>query len=162
MDKLNCKRYNKCEDIPVNKIISMLESKKKYKLRILDLGCGKNLIKQHFKLDSIFNIKGYDYVENNESGKNNESNITDISKLDEESDLIDICIYNQSLIGSNWRECLNEGKRVLRYGGEMIISELIERFDIVKEYLEKKLKMIIINVDYNESNRWFYINAIKQ
>ena len=40
----------------------------------------------------------------------------------------------------------------------MIIAESVERFNIVKEYLE----MNIINADYNESQRWFYINAIKQ
>ena len=40
----------------------------------------------------------------------------------------------------------------------MIISESVERYNIVKEYL----KMNIINADYNKSLRWFYINAIKQ
>ena len=65
----------------------------------------------------------------------------------------------------------------------MIISESVERFNIVKEYLETlsfsskkkirlpqnvkhsdetELEMNIINADYNESQRWFYINAIKQ
>ena len=39
-------------------------------------------------------------------------------------------------MGSNWKEYLTEGKRVLRYNGEMIISESVERFNIVKEYLE--------------------------
>jgi hypothetical protein len=38
----------------------------------------------------------------------------------------------------------------------------LEQFDIVKEYLETDLEMNIINADYNESQRWFYINAIKQ
>jgi hypothetical protein len=56
----------------------------------------------------------------------------------------------------------------------------LERFDIVKEYLETDLEMNIINADYNEithtlyeflpqnvkhsdeTHRWFYINAIKQ
>ena len=65
-------------------------------------------------------------------------------------------------MGSNWKDYLVEGKRILRYNGEMIISESIERFDIVKEYLETDLEMNIINADYNESQRWFYINAIKQ
>ena len=65
-------------------------------------------------------------------------------------------------MGANWKDYLVEGKRILRYNGEMIISESIERFDIVKEYLETDLEMNIINADYNESQRWFYINAIKQ
>jgi hypothetical protein len=65
-------------------------------------------------------------------------------------------------LGSNWKEYLTEGKRVIRYNGEMIISESVERYNIVKEYLETELEMNIINADYNESQRWFYINAIKQ
>lgn len=120
------KGYDKQDEIPVNKIISKLESKIKYKLKILDLGCGRNLIKQHFKHNTNLNITGYDYVENNGS------KIADISHLPEENDIIDICVYSQSLMGSNWKEYLTEGKRVLRYNGEMIISESVERFNIVK------------------------------
>jgi ubiquinone/menaquinone biosynthesis C-methylase UbiE len=81
-------------------------------------------------MNSNLNITGYDYVENNGS------KIADISHLPEENDIIDICVYSQSLMGSNWKEYLTEGKRVLRYNGEMIISESVERFNIVKEYLE--------------------------
>ena len=43
----------------------------------------------------------------------------------------------------------------------MIISESVERFDVVKEYLVQ-LEMKIINAEHNETKRWFYINAIKQ
>ena len=43
----------------------------------------------------------------------------------------------------------------------MIISESVERFDIIREYLAD-LDMRIINTEYNETKRWFYINAIKQ
>ena len=146
------------EEIPVNKIISYLETKIKYRLKILDLGCGRNLIKQHFesRTNTNFNITGYDYVENNGS------KIADISNLvNEDDEQIDICIYSQSLMGSNWKDYLIEGKRVLRYNGEMIISESVERFDIIREYLAE-LEMKIINTEYNETKRWFYINAIKQ
>ena len=152
------KGYDKQEEIPINKIISKLETKIKYKLKILDLGCGRNLIKQYYKSKSNtnFNIIGYDYVENNGS------KIADISNLvAEDDDQVDICIYSQSLMGSNWKDYLVEGKRVLRYNGEMIISESVERFDIIREYLAD-LDMKIINTEYNETNRWFYIYAIKQ
>ncbi len=37
----------------------------------------------------------------------------------------------------------------------MIISESIEIFN------EKELEMNIINVEHNETKRWFYINANK-
>jgi hypothetical protein len=65
-------------------------------------------------------------------------------------------------MGSNWRDYLVEGKRVLKYNGEMIISESVERFNMVKEYLETDLEMKIINVEHDKTKRWFYINAIKQ
>jgi len=141
-------------EYPLDKIISYMKTKIKYKLRILDLGCGRNLIKQHFKLNSNLNIIGYD-----RDGFNG-SKICDIANLDEESYLIDICIFNQSLVGSNWLKYLDEGQRVLRCNGEMIISDSIEKFDIVKEYLAI-LEMKIINTDHDENKIWFYINAIK-
>jgi Mn-dependent DtxR family transcriptional regulator len=64
-------------------------------------------------------------------------------------------------MGSNWKEYLDEGKIVLRYNGEMIISESIERFEIIKKYLTE-IDMKIIKEDYNKTKRWFYINVIKQ
>jgi hypothetical protein len=70
-------------------------------------------------------------------------------------------VYSQLLMGSNWKDYLVEGKRVLKYNGEMIISESVERFDVIKEYLAE-LEMKIINVEHDKTKRWFYINAIKQ
>jgi hypothetical protein len=40
----------------------------------------------------------------------------------------------------------------------MIISESVERFNSIKEYLVKDLEMIIINVEYNESTQLLLIN----
>ena len=142
-------------EIPVNKIISYLETKKNHKLKILDLGCGRNLIKEHFKNNKKFTITGYDHI------SYNGSKVSDICNLeDEEEDTIDVCVYSQSLMGSNWKEYLDEGKIVLRYNGEMIISESSERYEIIKNYLIE-IGMKIIKGDYNETKRWFYINVIK-
>ena len=143
-------------EIPVNKIISYLETKKNHRLKILDLGCGRNLIKEHFKDNKKFTITGYDHI------SYNGSKVSDISNLeDEEEDTIDVCVYSQSLMGSNWKEYLDEGKIVLRYNGEMIISESSDRYEIIKIYLIE-IGMKIIKEEYNESKRWFYINVIKQ
>ena len=149
------KGYDDQDQIPLNKIISYLETKKHYKLKILDLGCGRNLISNHFKSNNNFTIIGYDYVEFNGSSK------VDISNLPDQNQSVKICIYSQSLMGSNWKDYLLEGKRVLEYNGEMIISESTDRYDVIKNYL-KELKMIIIKDEHNETNRWFYIYAIKQ
>ena len=168
--------YDNKDEIPVNKIINYLKTKEKCKLKILDLGCGRNIIHEHFKDNKKFEITGYDYV----SFKNSKE--ADISNLPEEDESIKICIYSQSLMGSNWKKYLNEGKRVLEYNGEMIIAESFTRYQIIKEYL-KKIEMHIFKDDDNEKiteylsqnqqnideniknhieiNRWFYIHAIK-
>jgi ubiquinone/menaquinone biosynthesis C-methylase UbiE len=147
--------YDNQEEIPINKIIKYLESKSKHKLKILDLGCGRNIISQHFKENKKMLIIGYDYISYNGSIK------CDISNLPDEDESIKICIYSQSLMGFNWKEYLNEGNRVLEYNGEMIISESRERYEVIKNYLEE-LNMKIIIDEYNETNRWFIIHAIKQ
>jgi antitoxin component HigA of HigAB toxin-antitoxin module len=149
------KGYDKQDEIPVNKIISYLETKKNHKLKILDLGCGRNQIYEHFKDNKKFDITGYDYV------SYNNSKVSNISDLPEEDESVKICVYSQSLMGSDWEDYLDEGYRVLEYNGEMIISESVERYEKVKLYLQE-INMHIIKEDYNETNRWFYIYAIKQ
>jgi ubiquinone/menaquinone biosynthesis C-methylase UbiE len=147
------KGYDKQEEIPINKIISYLETKKNYKIKILDLGCGRNLIRKHFKNNENFNIKGYDYISHNKSIK------CDISELHDEDGTIDICIFSQSLMGSNWKEYIKEAKRVLRYNGEIIISESIERYEIIKEYIEE-IKLHIKMSENKKTDKWFYLYII--
>lgn len=147
------KGYDEQNEIPVNKIILYLETKKNRKLKILDLGCGRNLIKQHFINNDKFEITGYDYISHNGSKQ------VDISNLPDDDESINICIYSQSLMGSNWRKYIDEGKRVLNYNGEMIISESKERYYIIKKYIEKK-KLKIIKDEYDETKRWFYLYII--
>ena len=64
-------------------------------------------------------------------------------------------------MGFNWKDYIIEGLRVLEYNGEIIISESIERYDIIKNYINE-LNMKILNDNYNNTNRWFIIHAIKQ
>jgi superfamily II DNA or RNA helicase len=54
------KGYDKPDEIPLNKIIKYLETKKNHKLNILDLGCGRNLIQEHFKDNKKFTVTGYE------------------------------------------------------------------------------------------------------
>jgi hypothetical protein len=151
------KGYDKPDEIPLNKIITYLETKKKknHTLNILDLGCGRNLIQEHFKDNKKFTVTGYDYV-----GYNG-SKVADISSLPEDDESVKVCVYSQALMGSNWKEYLVEGYRVLEYNGEMIISEAVDRYDVVKEQLVA-IGMHVIHEEYAETNRWFYIYAIKQ
>jgi hypothetical protein len=147
------KGYKEQDEIPVNKIIKYLETKSNIKLKILDLGCGRNLIYLHFKSNNKFEIVGYDHVESNGSKS------CDISKLNELAESIDICVFSQSLMGSNWKEYINEALRVLRYNGEIIISESIERYELIKNYIQQ-LKLYIKFDMYEPTKRWFYLHII--
>jgi len=128
--------YTDQSQIPRNRIIAHLANKRKHRLRILDLGCGRNNIAQHYAdadKDHKFAIQGYDHVVE-EGSTARVGNIADLS-AQEDDESADICIYSQSLMGANWRDYLTEGHRVLRYNGEFIISEHIKMLDDVRAEL---------------------------
>lgn len=145
--------YDDQSEIPLNKITAYLETKSSRRLKILDLGCGRNKIQKKFASNDKLSITGYDYV------SYNGSQVADIRELPEEDESVDICVFSQSLMGSNWKEYIKEAKRVLRYNGEMIISESVNRFDTIKEYIEEE-ELHIKYVENNENNRWFYMYVI--
>ena len=125
--------YTDQSQIPRNRIIAHLANKRKHRLRILDLGCGRNNIAQHYAdadKDHKFAIQGYDHVVE-EGSTARAGNIADLA-AQEDDESADICIYSQSLMGSDWREYLTEGHRMLRYNGEFIISEHIKMLDDVR------------------------------
>jgi hypothetical protein len=62
-------------------------------------------------------------------------------------------------MGSNWKEYLNEGFRVLRFNGEMIISESGERYSMIKAHIEGLGYRIKID-KYTDTNRWFYLHVL--
>ena len=148
------KTYKEQDEIPVKKITNYLKTKEKHKMKILDLGCGRNKIKEAFKENKKFTITGYDHV------SCNGSIACDISKLPEEEDSVHMCLFSQSLMGSNWKEYLQEAVRVLMYNGEMIISESIERYEKIKAVV-LEMGLHIIKDEHSETKRWFYIHAIK-
>jgi len=128
--------YTDQSQIPRNRIIAHLANKRKHRLRILDLGCGRNNIAQHYAdadKDHKFTIQGYDHVVE-EGSTARVGNIADLS-AQEDDESADNCIYSQSLMGSDWRDYLTEGHRVLRYNGEFIISEHIKMLDDVRAEL---------------------------
>ena len=145
--------YDDQSEIPLNKITAYLETKSSRRLKILDLGCGRNKIQEKFASNDKLSITGYDYV------SHNGSQVADIRELPEEEESVDVCVFSQSLMGSNWKEYIKEAKRVLRYNGEIIISESVNRFDTIKEYIEEE-ELHIKYVENNENNRWFYMYVI--
>ena len=151
---ISFKGFDVQDEIPINKIINYLETRKNHRLKILDLGCGRNLIHQHFKDNKKLSVTGYDYV------SNNGSEVCDISDMPDEYDSVNICVMSQALMGHNWKEYIDEAVRVLMYNGELIISESTERYDSIKEYLEEK-EMYIKEDEYDEGKRWFMIKCLK-
>jgi len=150
---ISFKGYDNQNEIPINKIMDYLKTKENKKLNILDLGCGRNLIKQYFEKNKKFEITGYDHVSFNGSIE------CDISELPNDDETVDVCIFSQSLMGSNWKEYIVEAIRVLRYNGELIISESVERYDNIKQYIDN-LGLHYKKIDYSETNRWFYLYLI--
>jgi superfamily II DNA or RNA helicase len=156
--------------IPRNRIIDHLGNKRKHRLRILDLGCGRNNIARHYADEKKFTIQGYDHVV--EKGSDAlVGNIADLA-AQEEDESVDICIYSQSLMGSDWRDYLTEGHRMLRYNGEFIISEHVKMLDDVRSELDRlgcKVEsvnadtMVNDDCDCNEDNvpKWFVLVARK-
>jgi hypothetical protein len=145
--------YADQSQIPRNRVIAHLANKRKHRLRILDLGCGRNNIAQHYAdadKNHKFTIQGYDHIAEEGSGAL-VGNIADLT-AQEEDESADICIYSQSLMGSDWRDYLTEGHRMLRYNGEFIISEHIKMLDDVRAELGRLgCKVESVNADAGEA-----------
>jgi hypothetical protein len=151
------KGYMDQSQIPRNRIITHLEKKAKHKLRILDLGCGRNYIASHFDGHAKINVIGYDHVVENGSGAR-VGNIVDL-RYREDDENTDMCVYSQSLMGSDKMEYLREGYRLLRYGGEMIICDSVSMLEDVQTKLQE-IGMKVEELEHNES-RWFMLCARK-
>ena len=148
--------------IPRNRVISYLEKKRKHRIpKILDLGCGRNNIEHHFthiNPNPKFTIIGYDHVA--EGVNSHVGNISDLSQQ-EPDETADICIYSQSLMGSDKIDYLDEGYRILRYNGEFVIADHIDIFEDVKEKLVGLgCNIVRKEIDSNES-KWFLLIAQK-
>ena len=148
--------------IPRNRVISYLEKKRKHRIpKILDLGCGRNNIEHHFthiNPNPKFTIIGYDHVA--ESVNSRVGNISDLSQQ-EPDETADICIYSQSLMGSDKIDYLDEGYRILRYNGEFVIADHIDIFDDVKEKLVGLGCNIVREEHDSNESKWFLLIAQK-
>ena len=72
-----------------------------------------------------------------------------------------MCIYSQSLMGSNWQQYLQEGYRVLLYHGEMIIAESIDRYETILAFVNQQLHMLVLSSPPEMNRRWFVLRIIK-
>ncbi len=146
--------YKEQDQIPIKKIVAYLETKQRHKIRIYDLGCGRNQIAAHFQANTNFQVTGFDHV------SCNGSIACDISSLKVPDNSANICVFSQSLMGSNWSDYLCEAKRVLTYNGEIIVAESADRYQVIKNAI-LELEFTIIKDEYSVTERWFYIHGIK-
>ena len=112
------------EDIPRNRIIKELnEIKVKRAKRVVDMGCGKAQIAQHFKTDPRFDFTNYDHISSNEAVIS-----CDIFNMPLEDDSVEICILSLAMWGSNCRQYVAEANRILESGGKLYIIEATKRW----------------------------------
>jgi superfamily II DNA or RNA helicase len=112
------------EGIPRNRIIQELNKINTKRTRtVVDMGCGKAQISQHFKKDTRFKFINYDHISSNETVIS-----CDISKIPLEDASVEICILSLAMWGSNCKSYLSEACRLLESGGKLYIIEPTKRW----------------------------------
>jgi superfamily II DNA or RNA helicase len=115
------------EEIPRNRIIAELDKIKTKRTKVVvDMGCGKGQISEHFKSknDTRFQFKNYDHISENDNVIS-----CDISSLNDlEDDSVDICILSLAMWGSNCKEYVKEANRILESNGRLFIIEATKRW----------------------------------
>ena len=112
------------EFIPRNRIIQELtEIKGKRTRSVVDMGCGKAQIADHFTNDGRFTFINYDHV----SSKKNVL-VQDISNTGLEDHSVEICILCLAMWGSNCHDYVREAYRILESDGKLYIMEATKRW----------------------------------
>jgi SAM-dependent methyltransferase/ribosome modulation factor len=112
------------EGIPRNCVIKEINEIKGKRTRlVVDMGCGKAHIADHFINDKRFIFINYDHV----SCKENVL-VQDISNLPLEDHSVEICILCLAMWGSNCRDYVREAYRILESGGKLYIMEPTKRW----------------------------------
>jgi ubiquinone/menaquinone biosynthesis C-methylase UbiE len=108
---------------------------------ILDMGCGKAYIANHFKDHPTCNFKFYNY---DLFQSNDTVTVCDIKKLPILDSHVNICIMCLSLWGPDFRDYIKEAYRVLETRGILIIVEPTKRWldednnNMLEDILEKQ------------------------
>ena len=136
-------------DVWISKIEKLPKSRK-----IADLGCGEAAIGKKFGKQRVrsFDLHADDpkFVE--------ECNIRSIPLRD---DSVDFVIYNLSLMGTDWKEILKEGKRILKPSGIMFIADTKSHFDGYLKTIKNELEELNFNIyRYVEKEPFVMIEAI--
>ena len=112
------------KDIPHNRIIQELDKiKTKRTKKVVDMGCGKAQIANHFLEDKRFQFINYDHVSSNENIQT-----CDISNTPLEENDAEVCILSLAMWGSNCKDYIKEAHRILETGGKLYMIEATKRW----------------------------------
>ena len=136
------------DGIPRNRIIAELNKIHTTRTKfVVDMGCGKAQIAQHYNNDHRFHFINYDHISSNAAVTS-----CDISHTPLEDNSVEICILSLAMWGHNCKEYIAEASRILESNGELYIIEPTKRWskedehkniipgkegDLLKEELEK-------------------------
>ena len=137
--------------------IPYIEISKKIKDRedwiVADLGCGENLLSKEI----TNKVYPFDYVGIDESVIE-----CDISDIPLENNKVDISVFCLSLMGSNYKEYLKEGYRILKPYGNMFLVEPQKKWENNSEKLISELESIGMKVvESYTSSRFLYVQCQK-
>ena len=112
------------DDIPRNRIIQELAKiQTRRTKKVVDMGCGKAQISQHYNKDTRFDFINYDHISSNDKVIS-----CDISNTPLEDASVEICILSLAMWGSNCREYIAESNRILESNGKLYIIEPTKRW----------------------------------
>ena len=114
------------DEIPRNRIIQELNKIKTKRTKlVVDMGCGKAQIAQHFANDGRFQFINYDHISSNDTIIS-----CDVSNTPLEENSVEICILSLAMWGSrpNCKGYVQEANRILESNGKLYIIEPTKRW----------------------------------
>jgi ribosomal RNA-processing protein 8 len=111
------------DGIPRNRIIAELNKIHTTRTKsVVDMGCGKAQIAEHYKNDTRFKFFNYDHVSSNDAVTS-----CDISRTPLDDNSVEICILSLAMWGFNCEGYITEASRILESNGELYIIEPTKR-----------------------------------
>ena len=127
------------DEIPRNRIIHELNKiQTKRTKSVVDMGCGKAQIAQHYKNDPRFHFINYDHVSSNDAVTS-----CDISRTPLDDNSVELCILSLAMWGSNCKEYIAEASRILESNGRLYIIEPTKRWSETDELNACRLKTLL-------------------
>ena len=112
------------DGIPRNRIIAELNKiQTKRTKSVVDMGCGKAQIAQHFTNDHRFQFINYDHISSSDAVTS-----CDISRTPLDDNSVEICVLSLAMWGHNCKEYITEASRILESNGELYIIEPTKRW----------------------------------